>query len=47
VNSGMLFPPGNPKLPSSFSLTFPKPGSCEYWCLIHADVGQRGTIIVE
>ncbi len=47
VNSGMIFPPGNPKLPSSFSLTFTKPGSYEYWCLIHADVGQRATIIVE
>jgi plastocyanin len=47
VNSGMLFPPGNPKLPSSFSLKFTRPGSYEYWCLIHADVGQRATIIVE
>jgi len=47
VNSGMLFPPGNPKLPSSFSLTFTKPGRFEYWCLIHADVGQRGTIVVQ
>ncbi len=48
VNSGMLFPPGNAgKLPSSFSLTFTKPGRFEYWCLIHADVGQRGTIVVQ
>jgi len=43
----MLFPPGNPgKLPSSFSLTFTTPGRFEYWCLIHADVGQRGIIVV-
>ncbi len=48
VNSGMLFPPGNAgKLPSSFSLTFTKPGRFEYWCLIHAEVGQRGTIVVQ
>lgn len=48
VNSGMIFPPGTPaKLPSSFSLTFTTPGRYEYWCLIHADVGQRGTIIVQ
>ena len=47
VNSGMLFPPGNPgKLPSSFSLTFTTPGRFEYWCLIHAEAGQRGTIVV-
>jgi plastocyanin len=43
----MIFPPGNPKLPSSFSLKFTKPGSYEYWCLIHADVGQHATIIVQ
>jgi len=48
VNSGMLFPPGNPgKLPSSFSLKFTTPGRFEYWCLIHAEVGQRGTIVVQ
>jgi len=48
VNSGLLFPPGNAgKLPSSFSLTFTKPGRFEYWCLVHAEVGQRGTIVVQ
>ena len=34
-----MFPPGAPRLPSSFSLTFTTPGRFEYWCLIHADVG--------
>jgi plastocyanin len=48
ANSGVLYPPGNPgKLPSSYSLTFTKPGRYEYWCLVHADVGQRGIIIVQ
>jgi plastocyanin len=48
VNSGLLFPPGSPgKLPSSFTLTFAKPGRFEYWCLVHADVGQRGVIVVQ
>ena len=48
VNSGLLFPPGNPgKLPSSFSLTFTKPGRFEYSCLVHADAGQRGIIVVQ
>lgn len=48
VNSGMLFPPGNPgHQPSSFSLTFTTPGRFEYWCLIHAETGQRATIIVQ
>src|SRR3989442_10772799 len=48
VNSGLLFPPGNPgKFPSSFSLTFTKPGRFEYWCLVHAEAGQRGIIVVK
>ena len=48
VNSGLLFPPGTPgKLPASFSLTFTKAGRYEYWCLVHADVGQRGIIVVQ
>jgi plastocyanin len=48
VNSGLLFPPGNPgKLPSSFSLTFTQPGRFEYSCLVHAEAGQRGVIVVQ
>jgi plastocyanin len=48
VNSGLLFPAGNPaNLPSSFSLTFTKPGRYEYWCLVHKDAGQDGIIIVK
>lgn len=48
VNSGLLFPAGNAaNLPSSFSLTFTKPGRYEYWCLVHKDAGQRGIIIVK
>ena len=48
VNSGMLFPPGNPgHQPASFSLTFTTPGRFEYWCLVHAETGQRAAIIVQ
>lgn len=48
VNSGLLFPPGNPgKLPSSFSLTFTQPGRFEYSCLVHAEAGQRGVVVVQ
>jgi len=48
VNSGLLFPPGNAgKFPSSFSLTFTKPGRFEYWCLVHAEAGQHGIIVVQ
>jgi plastocyanin len=48
VNSGLLFPAGNPAhLPSSFSLKFTKPGRYEYWCIVHKDAGQHGIIIVK
>lgn len=48
VNSGLLFPAGNgANLPSSFSLTFTKPGRYEYWCMVHKDAGQRGIIVVQ
>ncbi len=49
VNSGILFPPGTPgNPPSSFSLTFTKPGRYEYRCLVHDDPEKMlGTIIVK
>lgn len=48
VNSGLLAAPGSPgNSPSSFSLTFTKPGRYVYWCLVHHDAGQEGVIIVK
>jgi len=47
VNSGLLSPPGTSGSPSSFSLTFTKPGRYEYWCIVHADVDQKGIIVVK
>ena len=48
ANSGLLFPAGNSaKLPSSFSLTFTKAGTYEYWCYIHDEAGQHGIVIVK
>jgi plastocyanin len=46
VNSGLLAAPGGYS-PSSFSLTFTKPGRYVYWCLVHHDEGQEGVIIVK
>ena len=48
VNSGILFPPGLPgNPPSSYSLSFTKPGTYEYWCLVHVPEGMKGTIVVK
>ncbi len=48
ANSGVLFPPGAPgNPPTSFSLTFTKPGKYEYWCAIHAPWGMMGTVVVQ
>ena len=48
VNSGLLAAPGSPgNSPSSFSLTFTKPGRYVYWCLVHHDAGQEGIVIVK
>jgi plastocyanin len=48
VNSGLLGAPGAPgKAPSSFSLTFTKPGRYVYWCLVHDEAHQEGVIVVK
>ena len=48
VNSGLLAAPGSPgHSPSSFSLTFTKPGRYVYWCLVHDHEGQEGVVIVK
>jgi len=47
VNSGILFPPGLPgNLPTSYSLTFTKPGRYEYVCIVHLPF-MTGTVIVK
>ncbi len=46
-NSGLLFLPGTRgNRPFNFSLTFTKPGQYEYWCVIHAQWGMKGVVIV-
>jgi plastocyanin len=48
INSGLLAAPGAPsQAPSSFSLTFTKPGRYVYWCLVHDEAHQEGIIIVK
>ncbi len=47
-NSGQLLAPGTPgNPPTSFSLTFTKPGRYEYWCIIHAPWGMKGVVVVQ
>jgi plastocyanin len=41
VGSGPQFPG------SSFSLTFTGPGTYNYICTLHGDLGMRGTVVVE
>lgn len=48
VSSGILFPPGIPgNPPTSYRLTFTKPGRFAYVCAVHAPQGMWGTIIVK
>lgn len=48
VNSGFLYPARSAQdPPSSFSLTFTKPGRYVYWCLVHANEQQQGVVIVK
>jgi plastocyanin len=44
-NSGILVV--NSPGPTAFSLTFTKPGTFTYWCVIHVPEGMRGTVIVQ
>jgi plastocyanin len=45
-NSGILFPVSPPG-PTEYALTFTKPGTFTYWCIVHVPEGMRGTIIVK
>ncbi|OGF55087.1 MAG: hypothetical protein A2Z21_04705 [Candidatus Fraserbacteria bacterium RBG_16_55_9] len=45
-NSGAMFRPEG-ELTPTYSLTFTKPGTYEYVCILHAYMGMKGTIIVE
>lgn len=44
-NSGVLMPV-NPPGPTTYSLTFSKPGTYTYWCVVHVPEGMNGTVIV-
>lgn len=46
-NSGILTPANTPAPgPHSYTLTFAKPGTYNYVCLIHDELGMKGTITV-
>jgi plastocyanin len=44
-NSGLMTV-GVPGTVQSYSLTFTKPGTYTYWCLVHVAQGMKGTIVV-
>lgn len=44
ANSGVMFDPGTPGTPKSFTVTFPTAGTYSYICLIHTNM--KGTITV-
>ncbi len=44
-NSSIMFPV-NPPGPTEYSLTFTKPGTFIYWCVVHVPEGMRGAVIV-
>lgn len=45
-NSGILVPTAAPG-PKTYSLTFTKPGTYNYWCVVHVPQGMKGVIIVK
>lgn len=48
ANSGILFAPGAPgNPPTSYSLTFTKPGQYTYYCLVHIPYGMIGQVTVK
>jgi plastocyanin len=48
ASSGILLPPGTPgNPPTSYRLTFTRPGQFSYVCAVHAPQGMWGTIIVK
>lgn len=46
VNSGLLLPPPAPVAARTFTLTFTRPGSYDYECVVHDELGMKGTIVV-
>ena len=44
-NSGLLTV-GVPGTARSYELTFTKPGTYTYWCVVHVVQGMKGTIVV-
>lgn len=44
-NSGILTSTVEPG-PKEYALTFAKPGTYTYWCVVHVPEGMRGTIVV-
>jgi plastocyanin len=44
-NSGILFPTVAPG-PKVYALTFTKPGTYTYWCVVHVPQGMKGVVIV-
>ncbi len=45
LNTGLMNPSGDPKNPTSFSLTFTATGTFDYLCLVHG-TAMSGTIVV-
>jgi hypothetical protein len=46
-NSGVLVPAPAPAGPHLYSVTFTKPGTYTYWCVVHVPEGMKGTAIVQ
>ena len=47
ANSGLMQPSGNPNQPTTFSLTFTRPGSYDYVCLVHGMMMSGKIVVVD